>query len=179
MFSNGLTNIPITGGTFNSAGGGVFTLSNVILPASPSAYSITVTYGGDGNYNGSTSSPQSLTVNKANVTVSMSAAAPTGTSNPNYYGSDLTLTANISSSVGSGVPGPTGIVLFQNNTSGTPGAPVTVSLPVRIDTTYQGQYTLNNLPAGTLTLQAAYQGDQNFNSANGTCTQTVKPAPWR
>jgi hypothetical protein len=177
FFRDGLQT-PLGGTTGGLSGfgwaGNVFTLGNVFIPVG-TYRNITAVYGGDASYNTSASSAASLTVAGCTPTVTLSAAAPTGTSNPNTYGSNLTLTATLTYSAGS-APGPTGQVIFYNTVSGND---VAISLPCRVTfdgTNYTAVYTLNNLPAGSLSLKAVYQADANFHPATGTLTQVVNKA---
>ena len=166
--------VPITSAQCGS--GGVATVNNVLVPAG-SYSNITAVYGGDASYNPSTSSTASLTVAKYAPTISLSAAAPYGTSNPNTYGSDLTLTATLSFQTGTGSAGPTGQVLFYNTVN---GSDVAASLPCRVSNNgyvWAAMCTLNNLPAGSLSLKAVYQGDSNYATVNTTITQVVNKAP--
>ena len=142
--------------------GGTATISTSALTVG--VHSITADYSGDSNFNGSTSSPVALTVNKAATTTSL-----TSSPNPSAFGQPVALTATVSPDT-AGQPTPTGSVTFtdgstplgtaQLDASGTATLPPTTALPV-----------------GTQTITATYTGDSNYQGSSGYAQQTVKPAP--
>ena len=134
----------------------------------PNTYSITASYGGDGNFTGSTSAGLPQVVNKAMATTTVT------TSGPSVYGQPVTLTATISPPAGS--PIPTGSVTFfvmvgsnlvQLNSTpaglGTTGGVTSTSYTT----------TIGQLPVGTDTITAIYSGDSHYASTTGTTTQSV------
>ncbi|MFZ5855964.1 MAG: beta strand repeat-containing protein [Chloroflexota bacterium] len=127
-----------------TAGAGSCTID---FPAATS-YSMTGTYGGDVNFNGSASTANSHTVNKADTTTTITSDAP-DSSTPGQ-----SVTVNYTVSVTS--PG-----------SGTPTGNVTVSDGVDscIGTVAAGTCSLSLTTVGNRTLTATYAGDANFNGS--------------
>ncbi|MGO9916764.1 MAG: beta strand repeat-containing protein, partial [Isosphaeraceae bacterium] len=128
-------------------------------------YSITVQYGGDSNFSGSTSTALTQTVNPI--------ASQTGlqsSEDPSNYGDSVTFTASISpTSSASGLATPTGQVEFYDGST-------------LLDTaTLNGgtaSYTTSSLPLGAnQQIEAKYLGDTNYNPSNFTIPQTVNTPP--
>ncbi len=110
-------------------------------------YSITGTYGGDSNFNGSASTPAtSHTVNKADTTATITSDTPDSSTPGQSVTVNFTVTANS--------PG-----------AGTPTGNVTVSDGVDscIGTVAAGTCNLSLTTVGARTLTATYAGDANFN----------------
>jgi len=121
------------------------------------SHSISASYAGDSNYNGSTSTTLTQTVNKANTSVSLTSSA-----NPSGLGSPVTFTATVTPSAA------TGTVTFKDGST-TVGTG-TVSSGV-------ATFTTSTLAIGSHSITAAYGGDSNYNSSTSTTlTQTVKQA---
>ncbi len=129
--------------------------TDTALAASATAYSVTATYGGDGNFTASTSGAQNLTVNKATTTFAITVNG--GSSATIVTGSQATLAE-------SGLPGgaATGTVTL---TSGS--TLCTFSYPA--NTSCQ---TATSLAAGTYTVSATFT-DADGNFTNSTATNTV------
>jgi hypothetical protein len=137
--------------------GGQATLSTSALALG--SHSITAIYGGDANFQGSTSPTLTQVVKTATTAVVTSNVNPSGLNEP------VTFTANVSSGGGS----PTGSVTFKDGAS-TLG---TASLSA-------GQATFNatTLAAGSHSITAVYGGDANFlSSTSAALTQTVASQP--
>ena len=135
--------------------GGVATFTTAALAAG--VHTITTSYGGDGNFNGSTGSltgnPQ--VVNKANTATSVTSSV-----NPEVFGQSVTLTATVSP-VAPGTGTPTGTVTFLDG-----GSPIgTGTLSVGVAT-----FTTAALAAGNHTITTSYGGDGNFNGSTGSLT---------
>jgi hypothetical protein len=110
-------------------------------------YSMTGTYGGDSNFNGSASTPvTSHTVNKADTTATITSDLPDSSTPGQSVTVNFTVTANS--------PG-----------AGTPTGNVTVSDGVDscIGTVAAGTCNLSLTTVGARTLTATYAGDANFN----------------
>src|SRR5205823_14886296 len=90
-----------------SSGSATFTTTSLSVAGSP--HSITAFYGGDTNFNGSTSPAVSQTVNKATTTTSVSSSA-----NPSVFSQSVTFTAAVSPQF-TGVP--TGSVTFKDGST--------------------------------------------------------------
>jgi hypothetical protein len=113
-------------------------------------------YGGDGNYNGSTSNVVTQVVNKASSSTSL-----TSLPNPSNYLQAVTFTATVapSSATGSVTFYDSGTQIGSGNLSG-------------------GSATLtdSSLSSGTHSITAVYSGDSNYNtSTSPILTQTVNP----
>jgi hypothetical protein len=122
------------------------------------AHSITVIYGGDASFAGSTSPVLTQTVNKV-----ASSTTVTSSNNPSIFGSSVTFTATATSPA-TGTP--TGTVTFQDGaailgTGTLSGATAT--------------FTTSGLAGGVHSITAAYGGDANFaGSTSPALTQTVE-----
>jgi len=143
-------------GTATTAGG-VAVFSATSLAAGP--HSITATYGGDGNYQPSTSPVVYQIVRRDGTTTALSSSV-----NPSTYGQTVTFTATVSSS---GVT-PTGSVQFKNGSS-----------PLGSSILSGGVATLttNSLATGTDSITAVYAGDvSSLGSTSGPVSQSVSQA---
>ncbi len=137
-----------------------------LISTTPGAKTITATYNGDANFNGSTSSGVSHTINKANTTTTITNAAALS-STPSTGGQAVTI--NWSVAVSS--PGAIGAALTGNVTvsDGTQSCTAAVSA---------GTCSITFNTAGTKTLTATYAGDTNYNgSASANATHTVNATP--
>jgi len=127
----------------------------VISTLTAGSHLIDAVYGGDANYNGSTSSPLTQTVNHANTSVTVASST-----NPSAYGSSVTFTATVSPSSA------TGTIAF-NDGSTTLGTAAIAS--------GSATYSTSALSAGSHSITAAYGGDSNDNgSTSSALTQTVQ-----
>jgi Bacterial Ig-like domain (group 3)/Bacterial Ig-like domain (group 2) len=121
------------------------------------SHSITASYGGDTNYNSSTSSVLTQTVNKANTTVTLASSA-----NPSNYGSSVTFTATVSPSAA------TGTVTFKNGST---------TLGTGALSSGKATFSTSTLAGGSHSITASYAGATNYNSStSSTLTQTVNKA---
>lgn len=85
--------------------------------------------------------------------------------NPSVYGQNVTLTATV---VSTGPSAPTGTVKFQNGSTALGSATISGGTAVLVKT---------NLPAGSLPITAAYNGDsESARSISAAFIQVVKPA---
>ena len=149
-FHDGATSIGT--GTISS---GIATFTTSTLAGGP--HSITAQYGGDTNYNGSTSSALTQTVNMTASTVALASSL-----NPSTFGASVTFTATVPS-------GATGTVTFENN-----GTAISGTVPISGAT---AAFATSTLVAGSHTITAVYSGDSNYNGANSlVLTQTVNMA---
>jgi autotransporter-associated beta strand protein/adhesin HecA-like repeat protein len=124
------------------------------------SHTITATYGGDVNFNPSTAGPLTQSVNRADVTASLTSSA-----NPSVLGQTVTFTATLTAtSPGSGTP--TGTITFTvDGTAQTPAVSIANG---------QATFSIATLGPGNHTITAAYSGDSNFNTASPVAlTQTV------
>ena len=143
---------PIGTGTLSS---GIATFSTSALAVA--SHTITTSYSGDGNFNGSTGS---LTGNPQVVNKANSATAVTSSQNPSVVGQPVTFTATVSAAApGAGTPG--GNVTFLDGGS-----------PIGTGTLSGGVATLTTsaLTLGSHTITTSYSGDGNFNGSTGSLT---------
>ncbi len=126
---------------------------------SAGAKSLTATYAGDCNYNGSASTPATPhTVNKADTTTTITSDNP----DPSTPGQSVTVQWTVTvNSPGAGTP--TG-----NVTVTVSGGAETCSAPVAT-----GQCSLVLNTTGIRTITATYAGDTNFNTSSDTEEHTV------
>ncbi|HET6929299.1 MAG TPA: Ig-like domain repeat protein [Candidatus Acidoferrum sp.] len=143
---------PIGFGTLN---GGIAAFTTSALTTGN--HTITTSYGGDGNFNGSTGlltgNPQMVTKGPATTTV-------TSSRNPQAFGQSVTFTATVvAAPPGSGTP--TGTVTFLDGGS-----------PIGTGTLSGGTvtFTTSALAAGNHTITANYSGDANFTGSTGSLT---------
>jgi hypothetical protein len=125
-----------------------------------------VSYSGDSNFAGSTSTVLPVVVSppaKVNTNTSVSAS-----STQIIAGASVTLTAKVAAATGSTVT-PTGTITFLDSSASVGTATLIGGA---------AQITLTNLAAGTHSISASYSGDSNFTSSTSTVTTiTVEPAP--
>ena len=141
-------------GTVNSSG--VATLATTSLPVGTD--SVTAVYGGDNNFNTTTSNAVSETVGKGSATGTLS----TSNAAPNY-GASVTLTDTLTAI--NGVM-PTGTVTFYSGSTALGTATV--------DSNGIATLTTRALPVGTDSVTATYGGDSNYvPSTSNTVTETV------
>jgi hypothetical protein len=119
------------------------------------SHNLTAVYSGDGSHSAATSPVVTQVVNKANVGDFDVAATPPTTT----YGQTVTITATVKTTDATGTVTFTsgGVTLGTGTLSGGATSITTTVLPV-----------------GTDTITASYSGDNNYNSASGTATETVK-----
>jgi hypothetical protein len=135
--------------------GGKATFSTSTLTAG--SHSITASYGGATNYNSSTSSTLTQTVNKVSTTVTLSSSA-----NPSTYGSSVKFTATVTPSTCTGT-----VTFFDGSTSLGTGAL----------SSGKATFSTSTLTAGSHSITASYGGDSNCNtSTSSVLTQTVNKA---
>lgn len=124
-------------------------------------HSITATYSGDTNFNGSTSSVLSQVVNQVTTSTALTSSV-----NPSTFGQQVQFTATITwSSTGA----PSGNVTFRDGGT-TLGAPASVSGGV-------ASVLVSSLSVGSHSITATYNGDTNFSgSTSSAVSQTVNKA---
>ena len=151
-------------GTLNSSGVASYTTTAFQLSVG-SNQSITADYSGDTNYNISTSSVLSQSVNTDGTTTSVNSSA-----NPSVSGQAVTFTATVTANApGSGTP--TGTVTFYNN--GTSIGNGSLSVVAGQD---QATFTTSALSTANHSITAKYiNGDANFTASptSSAITQAV------
>jgi hypothetical protein len=142
-----------------SLSAGAASLSTSALAAG--AHSITATYSGDANDSASTSSILTQTVNNLIATSTSLKSSP----NPSVRGQNVTFTAAVVPSSGTGTP--TGTVTFLNGSAVIGSSALNAS----------GVATLvySGLSAGTHSITAKYSGNANYNgSTSAVLSQVVR-----
>jgi Bacterial Ig-like domain (group 3)/FG-GAP-like repeat len=145
-------------GTATLDAGGQATL--VVESLSPGTNSLTASFGGDGDFQGSTSAAQVLTFNPPAATATaLSSSIPSA-----VFGQAITLTARVTSSAGT----PAGLVTFFDGGTPLGSAPLNSA----------GQATLTvSLGVGSHSLLAAFGAASAFAASNSApLTETVAPA---
>src|SRR5437870_4882729 len=156
-----------SGGASTTAGMTTATFSTSTL--STASHSITAQYGGDSNFNDSSSSVLSQVVSKADTTTALTSSV-----NPSKFGQSVTLTATVSvSSPGSAaVAYPSGTVNFYDGATSIGSGPL--STAGGVTTASMSTYSL---AVGTHSITASYAGDANFNSSTSSpLSQVVSKA---
>ena len=148
-----------------SGGAGTVTYSYTTGFAAGS-HPITVQYGGDANFVGSTSNVASLTVGKETPNLALTASPSSGA----VYGGTVTLTAVLSNQDSGSSLYPSGTVTFYNN-----GTQIGTGTLAQVGSGNTSTYVLtlsaaSSLPAGSDSLTVSYGGDSNFNAVNDTST---------
>ena len=143
-------NVTVSDGTISCTGTAAAGQCSLTF-TSAGAKSLTATYAGDSNYNGSTSAAAAHTANKANTTTSITSDNP----DPSTPGQAVTVQYSVAVSA----PG-----------AGTPTGNVTVSDGVDscTGTVPAGQCSITLNTAGARTLTASYAGDSNFNGSTSS-----------
>ena len=138
--------------------GGKATFKTTALAAGP--HTITVSYGGDGNFVKSTSTPLTQTVNRAATTSKVTSSA-----NPSVFGQSVTFTATVKAvAPGSGTP--TGTVSFLDGST---------TLGTGTLSGGTATFSISTLAVAAHSITVVYGGDTNFlTSPSGILTQTVK-----
>jgi uncharacterized repeat protein (TIGR03803 family) len=135
--------------------GGVATFTTSMLGVGTKMLS--AVYGGDANFQASTSKPLSQAVSQASSTTSL-----TSSRNPSKVGKPVTFKATVAPQY-SGTPA--GKVVFQDGTT---------SLKTVTLSGGSASYTTSGLTSGTHTITATYSGSVNFAGSSATLTQTVQ-----
>jgi PhoPQ-activated pathogenicity-related protein len=125
------------------------------------SHAITVSYGGDSNFTGSTSGVLTQVVNQAATTSKVTASA-----NPSVFGQTVTFTATVTAkSPGAGTP--TGTVTFLDGTT---------TLATGTLSGGKATFSTSGLAVGGHSLTVSYAGDSSFTgSTSPTLTETVNP----
>ena len=152
-----------TGGTCTitalSSGAGSCTLASTTAGAK----ALVATYGGDANFNGSTSASEPHTVNKANTATTIGTVTP----EPSVVGQAYTVNVTVTA-VAPGTGTPSGSVTVSDGAGGT--------CTIASLSGGAGSCALTSTSSGAKTLTASYTGDSNFNGSSGTKGHQVNPA---
>lgn len=146
-FLNGSTSLGT--GTLDNTGTATYSTSSLAA----NTYSLTASYGGDGNYLASASSAQTLVVNPLSTTTTLTVSPTAAT-----VGQTVTFTAKVKANSGSTVP--TGTITFLNGSKQLAA--------VAVDSTGTSTYTSSTLAAGSYAITAAYSGDANDASSTSS-----------
>ena len=145
---------------------------NTTYNSADASIPVTATYSGDGSNAGSSNSPLTQVVNKANTT----ASTPTSSYNPSPFGQSVTYSTTVTiNAPGTGsLADGTGSVSFRDG--GLPGSPIvcTVNLIASVATC-----TTTPSTAGTHLITAEFNGNGDFNDSplSATLSQVVNAAP--
>ncbi len=151
-------------GTLNGVAGNDQATLNVAT-LSAGSHSITAVYQSDQNYDGSSSTAASQTVNAAAPTVTLSSTA-----NPFPSARSLALTATITPQFTGGGTGPTGVVTFYDGST----AVGTASPFWYSGSTYHAVLNISTLSIGNHSITAVYSGDINYSTATtAALNQTI------
>jgi Bacterial Ig-like domain (group 3)/Pro-kumamolisin, activation domain len=166
VFFDGATAIPSCAP--QTPAGASHTVSCVTSTLAVGGHTISAVYGGDADYQGSTSTSASYTVNKAATTTTLTVSPPS----PSVFGQPVTFTATVAP-VPPGAGAPTGTVAFTAD-----GVPIAGCGGVALSATspYQASCTTASLSvAGSPhSIVATYTGDGNFlGSTSGALSYTV------
>jgi hypothetical protein len=122
-------------------------------------HSITVVYGGDGSFSGSTSAALTQAVNTASSTTTVASSL-----NPSSLGQTVTLTATVVA-VAPGTGTPTGTVTFKDGTT---------TLGTGALSAGKATFSTSTFTVGSHSITAVYGGDSNFSgSTSASFAQTV------
>jgi hypothetical protein len=159
-----------------SIGSGSLTTTTGVTTATFSTYSlavgshsITVTYNADSNFNGSTSTALSQTVNKADTTTTVVSSV-----DPSVSGQSVTFTATVSvvAPGSTAVANPSGAVTFSDGAT----AIGTGTLATGINGVTIASFSTSTLSTSSHSITASYGGDTNFITTGGSLSQIVQPA---
>ncbi|WP_263418287.1 pectinesterase family protein [Terriglobus albidus] len=153
-------NVVLASGSLDAAGEAYLTTSTLAA----GVHTITMVYGGDANFNGSTSSAFTITVPAAPLVATSTLLTLDNTSST--YGGTITGTATVAANSGSGTPSGNVNLLAGSTTVGS----CTLSSGACT-------YTLSGVSAGVQTLKAVYSGDASYaTSTSGGATITIARA---
>ncbi len=156
-------NVTVTvSGDTTSCTGSVAAGTCTLIPTTAGAKTLTATYDGDDNFNGS-SDTEGHTVNKAATTTTV-----TSSPNPSVLGQNVTITADVTADSPSTATPDEGTVDFSYN--GT-------SLGSDSLANGSASVTTSSLPVGAHTITADYYGGANFNDSSDYSTHTVSETP--
>ncbi len=112
---------------------------------------VTAVYSGDSNFNSSTSSDLSQTVNAADTTTTLSSS-----SNTSVFGQSATFSVSVSGTTAT----PTGSVVFYDGS--------TALDTETLDGSGNASFATSALAVGSHTITAVYGGDSNYNSSTSS-----------
>ena len=145
-------------GTLAPTGTGAAQATFTTSTLASGSHTITASYSGDSNYNSKTTpltgNPQ--VVNSSTKTGTTTTVA--SSKNPSNFGDQVTFTATVSPSSGSGTPSGTVTFLDGSNSLGTG----------TLDSSGHATFITSTLPAGSHTITASYGGDNTFAPSTGS-----------
>jgi type II secretory pathway pseudopilin PulG len=153
-----------TGGTGTNTA--TCTVSNTLV----GTYTVTATYGGDGNYTAAPAAQTTVSVTKATPTFSFT-ITPT---NP-QPGASFTVKATVNEP--NGGPNPTGTLTWAITPPPPPSGPAPTCANSTLDNTGSGTCTVANAVKGTYTINVSYGGNGTYNPANVSTQVAVVLAP--
>jgi len=150
-FKNGTT--PLGSATL-TAGVGSITISTLAV----GTRTISASYGGNADYDASTSTALTQTVHKATTKTAVGSS-----SNPSKSGQSVTFTATVSPAFGGD---PTGSITFKDGSVTIGSGPVNA-------TTHKATFTTTKLAKGTHSITADYAGNANFAASSSAAIKQV------
>ena len=151
--------VTVSDGAGGSCTASVNAGSCAIAFATAGARTLTATYGGDANFEGSAGAGVAHTVSKANTTLSITGDAP----DPSAIGDQVTVEYSVTvNSPGGGTPAGDVVVTVSGGAETCTG------------TVAAGSCTLTLGSAGNRTLTASYAGDANYNGDGDTESHAVR-----
>jgi hypothetical protein len=142
-------------------GSGNASIDSTTIPVG--AHSIVATYSGDDEYNGAASSPGSLNVAKADVTVDLTSSDTTTVS-----GESVNFGVTVAAQApGAGLPDGTVQLVIDGNNAGS---------PVALTGGVANFDPVTSLLNGNHTVAVSYSGSSNYKSGSDSLAQTVTPA---
>jgi hypothetical protein len=148
-------------GTLNGTGLATFSTSTL----STSAHTVTATYGGDTNFNGSNDSALSTPLVQTVSQAKSSTGTVSSTANPSVHGQTITLSVMVSPiTPGGGVP--TGTVIFRDQ-NGALGSGT-------LNGSGRATFAIATLSTSAHTITASYSGDTNFILSDDTTLPLVQ-----
>jgi hypothetical protein len=147
-------------------GAGTNTATCSVSNSVAGTYSVTASYGGDGNYTNS----------QGKTTTGVTRATPTFTftTNPSSPQPGASFTVKVTVNQPNGGPNPSGTATW---TITPPSGTAPTCAPSTLDNTGSGTCTVANAVKGTYTVGVAYGGDTTYTPANGSTSVVVALAP--
>jgi uncharacterized repeat protein (TIGR01451 family) len=137
--------------------------SGSFVPSAPGIYRFTASYSGDGN-NKATATVCNAPNESVTVTQGTTSTTITTSKSPTVFGENVTFTAKVTPNAPATAT-PTGSVQFLVDNAAL-GNPVALNNGM-------AQLTTNSIGAGSHTIKASYQGDNNYTGSNNTTSQVV------
>ncbi|MBV9662095.1 MAG: Ig-like domain repeat protein, partial [Acidimicrobiales bacterium] len=166
FYDNGTTVVGTGTLTTSNTGFTQATFSTTTLAVGP--HVITASYGGDTEFQGSTSA------NSWSFTVTPASTGTTTTVGSQLNPSTVSQSFNLKATITGGTAAPTGTVTFTDGPTTLGSAPLVTQAGVTSAFLYVSQYASVHA-IGSHTITATYNGDASHNTSSGTFVQVVAP----